>query len=114
MPGTNNAAAESEDRPVSDDDAGLRQRIESQRTGDREGDLAEPKRQRRAEIAAQYIFVADGEQHRHVSRRRAEKNRRNERPQRGLCERHGPEHHGGASAQKLNEQRDVMHWPGAG
>ena len=105
------AAAEREHRPVGDDDAGLRQRVEPEGAAEAERDLAEPERQRRPEIAAEHEFVADGEQQRHLAGRRAVEQRGHQRPQRGLRQRHGPEHHRRAPAQEFDDQGDVMHWP---
>ena len=64
------AAAEREHRPIGDDDAGLRQRVEPERAGDAERDLAQPEGERRPEIAAEQVFMTDGEQQRHVAGRR--------------------------------------------
>ena len=44
------------------DDAGLRQRVEPERTGEAECELAEPKRQRRPEITAEHEFMTDGQE----------------------------------------------------
>ena len=114
MAGADDGAAESEHGPISDDDAGLRQRIETETAGHLEGHLAEPKRQGRPEIAAKHEFVANSEEQRHVPGRGAVKQRRDQGPKRGLRQRHGPEHHRRAAAQEFNKQGDVMHWPGRG
>ncbi len=74
------SAAELEHRPVGDDDADLRQQIDAEAAGDAEGDLAEPERERRPEIAAELEFVADGKQDRHVAGRRAVEQRRHRGP----------------------------------
>ena len=61
------AAAEREHRPIRDHDAGLRQRVEPERAGDAERGLAQPEGERRPEIAAEQVFMTDGEQQRYVT-----------------------------------------------
>ena len=62
MARADDAAAEREHRPIGDDDAGLRQRVEPERAGKTKRDLAQPKRQRRPEIAAEHEFMTDGQE----------------------------------------------------
>src|SRR6185295_12686261 len=114
VPRTDNAAPKDEHRPIGQNNAGLRQRIKAEAPGYPESYLAQPKGQRRSEIAAEHEFAANCEQQRHVARRSAVKDRWNQRPKRGLRQRSGPEHYRRASAQKFNKQGDVMHWPARG
>ncbi len=90
--GADDGAAEGEHRPIGDDDAGLRQQVDAEDAGDAEGDLAQPERQWRPEIAAEQEFMTDGEHQRNVAGRRAVKNRRDDDPQGALRQRGGPEH----------------------
>ena len=62
MARTDDAAAELEHRPIRDDDAGLRQRIKPEGAPDPKRDLAQPKRQRRPNIAAKHEFMTDGQE----------------------------------------------------
>ncbi len=105
------AAAKRENRPIGDYDTALRQRVEPQGTRQTKRNFAHPERQRRPEITAQDEFVAYGQQQRHFAGRRAVEQRRHQRPYRGLCERHGPEHRRRAAAQEFDNQGNVMHWP---
>ena len=114
VPDPDDRLPKGKDGPVGPDDADLRERVKAKYTREAESQFTEPKSQRRSEIAAEYKFVADGEQQRHLAGRRAVEQRRNECPKRSLRECDGPEHHSRAPAQEFNEQGNVMHWPRRG
>ncbi len=90
--------AEPEHRPISEDDASLRQSIKPEGPCDPEGNFTEPECERRSKVAAEHEFVPYGQQHRHFAGRRAVEQGRNERPKRCLRQRNRPEHDCGASA----------------
>src|SRR6516164_5469122 len=106
-----NFTAERKDRPISENDARLSQRVEAEASSYTKGDFAKPKCKRRSKIAAEHEFPTYGEHHRHIARRGAVEKRGYQRPKRGLGQRHGPKHNRWASTQEFNKQGNVVHRP---